>query len=384
MKKTVFNWREAYERVEQIKGRLNEMAQNLENDKTREDLTDAEKGERKQLLREMEILDMKMRANMATFQVQRAADIEEVNKQMRESIERGQRFELRIAREAFGGNTSGYADIASSTNPAGVTIDQVVEPLYSRTILSAIGSPLLTGLKGNHMWPVVEAFAASVQGESVKLGDTKIPVSKLYAQPQRIGIAIPVTREALTETDDLIRTVCVQYMPMAVAELMNKIMFSKEAVSNATTLVGPFVNIETKMTKTCAGDAPTYKELLALKALVLSKNIRPEQLCYVMTESTKAELEATPKWEGSSEPIVDRNGNIAGVPVFTSAYVEEGAVEFGSFKYAPQGMFGDLVFIVDPYSKSRENAIDFVLNANYSITVLRKEAFALLKPKASL
>ena len=118
MKKTVFNWREAYERVEQIKGRLNEMAQNLENDKTREDLTDAEKGERKQLLREMEILDMKMRANMATFHVQRAADIEEVNKQMRESIERGQRFELRIAREAFGGNTAGYADPATSANPA--------------------------------------------------------------------------------------------------------------------------------------------------------------------------------------------------------------------------------------------------------------------------
>ena len=382
MKKTVFNWREAYERVEQIKGRLNEMAQNLENDKEREDLTDAEKGERKQLLRELEILEMKMRANMATIDVQRQSNLEEVNKQLREAIEAGKRFELKIACDAFGGNTSGYADITGSTNPAGVTMEQMVEPLYNRTILSAIGSPLMTGLKGNHLWPVVETFAASVQGEGVALGDTKIPTSKLYAQPQRIGIAIPVTREALTESDDLLRTVCVQYMPVAVAELMNKIMFSKEAVANATTLVGPFVNIAGGMTKTCAGDAPTYKELLALKALVLSKNIRPEQLCYVMTESTKAELEGTPKWEGSSEPVVDRNGNIAGVPVFTSAYVEEGAVEFVSFKYAPQGLFGDFVFIVDPYSQARKNAIDFVLNVDYSITVLRKEAFALLKPKA--
>lgn len=383
MKKTKFNWREAYERMEKIKGRLNEMAENLENDKQREDLTDAEKGERKQLLREMDILDMKMRANMATIELNPQSDVEEANRKLREAIEGNQRFELKIARE-FGGNTSGYANPATSTNPAGVTLHEIVEPLYQRTILSAIGCPLLTGLKGNHVWPVVEAFAASVQGEGVKLGDTKISISKLYAAPQRIGIAIPVTREALTETDDLIRTICTQYMPVAVADLMNKIMFSKEKVHESATITGPFVSIAAGMTLTCAGDTPTYKELLKLKSLVLAKGIRPEQLCYVMTESTKANLEATPKWDSSSEPIIDRNGNICGVPVFTSAYVEEGAVEFGSFKYAPQGLFGDMTFIVDPYTGARSNSIDFVLNVDYAITVLRKEAFALLKPKSSI
>ena len=77
-----------------------------------------------------------------------------------------------------------------------------------------------------------------------------------------------------------------------------------------------------------------------------------------------------------------RNGKINGVPVFTSSYVAEGSVLFGSFKYAPQGLFGDINIIIDPYTQARKNAIDFVLNADYAITVLRQEAFAILAKTA--
>ena len=50
MAKEQFKMREALERIEAIKGRLNEMAENLESDKERESFTDAEKAESKELL----------------------------------------------------------------------------------------------------------------------------------------------------------------------------------------------------------------------------------------------------------------------------------------------------------------------------------------------
>ena len=56
---------------------------------------------------------------------------------------------------------------------------------------------------------------------------------------------------------------------------------------------------------------------------------------------------------------------------------------FGAFKYAPQGLFGDMTFIIDPYTLARKNAVDFVINADYAITVLRQEAFAILTHAAS-
>ncbi len=373
--KEKFNFREAYERLDVIKNRLAEIAQGLENDKEREDFTDAEKGERKALYREMDILEMKIKAATPTIEVARREDIEEANKQMRDCVKQGKRFELKISRAVasdFGGNTSGYLDPATSTNPAPVTIGDIVEPLYARTILAAIGSPLLTGLKGNYQWPVVETFEATINDEGVALGDTKIDVTKLYAKPERMGVAVPITREALNETDDLLQLVCTQYMPVAAAALMNKIMFSTTKVAKATNLVGPFVNLKASNKKTYSTEAPTLADLLALKGIM------PEGLCYVMTETTKALLEGTPKWTGANQAIVDENGKISGVPVFCSSYVDEGTVFFGSFKYAPQGLFGEMSIIIDPYTLARKNSIDFVLNADYAITTLRGEAFAML------
>jgi len=386
MKKEKFNFREAYERLDVIKSRLAEIAQGLENDKEREDFTDAEKGERKALYREMDILEMKIKAATPTIEVMRREDIEEANKQMRECIKNGKRFELKISRAVasdFGGNTSGYLNPSASTNPAPVTMGDIVEPLYAKTILAAIGSPLLTGLKGNYQWPVIETFEATINDEGVALGDTKIDVTKLIAKPERMGVAVPITREALNETDDLLQLVCTQYMPVAAAALMNKIMFSTTKVAKATNLVGPFVNLKAGNKKTYKGDAPTLAELLALKGLVLGANIMPEGLCYVMTETTKALLEGTPKWSGANQAIVDENGKISGVPVFCSSYVAEGTVFFGSFKYAPQGLFGDMSIIIDPYTLARKNSIDFVLNADYAITTLRDEAFAMLSKDPS-
>lgn len=391
MKKEQFNFREAYERVDAIKGRLNEMAQNLESDKEREAFTEAEEGERKQLFRELDILEMKIKANTPTIEVMHREDIAEANRQIRECLAAGNRFELKISRavaSSFKGNASGYSNPGASTNPAVLTTHDIVEPLYAKTILSAIGMPLLTGLKGNHQWPVVEAFEATINDEGAALGDTKIPVARLVAKPERIGIAVPITREALNETDDLLQVVATQYMPVAVAALMNKITFSTTKVTGATNLVGPFVKdnfkgaLKTSHVLEYEGDAPTLKELVALKSAVLNTNIIPDGLCYVMNEAMKGLLEATPKWDGANVAIIDDNGKINGVPVFTTNHVAEGTVHVGAFKYAPQGLFGDMTFIIDPYSLSRKNAIDFVLNTDYAITVLRQEAFATMSKKA--
>lgn len=391
-----FNFREAYDRLEAIGKRREELAEGLENDKERESYTEAEKAEIKSLEREQQILDMKIKANTAFLGKVREDNVQDMNQKMREAIANGKRFEMTIARSMikrdafggnmFGGNMSGYADPHANANPFTITTGQIVDPLWANTILQTIGQPLLTGLKGNYQWPVVEAFEATINDEGVALGDSKIPLNKLIARPERVGIAVPITREAINETDGLIQTVATEYIPKSVAALINKVEFSqtklkkyadgKETAADATNLVGPFVNVKTK--GTYSGDAPTLKDLIALKSSVLSKNIMPEGLAYVMTETTKGLLESTPKWQGSNQAIVDDNGKINGVPVFTTSYAAEGAVYFGAFKYAPMGLFGDMNIIVDPYSQARKNAIDFVLNVDFAITVLRQEAFVLL------
>ena len=86
MPKEKFNFRAAYERVDEIKTRLAEIAQGLEDDKQRETLTPAEEGEVKQLNREMSILEMKIKANTPSFDLTQARESrDELNRQILKS-----------------------------------------------------------------------------------------------------------------------------------------------------------------------------------------------------------------------------------------------------------------------------------------------------------
>ena len=60
----------------------------------------------------------------------------------------------------------------------------------------------------------------------MELTDTKINMSKLTAQPQRVGVAIPVTRQTIIQTQGIIETIVKRLMPQAVAMLLNKVLFS--------------------------------------------------------------------------------------------------------------------------------------------------------------
>lgn len=52
-------------------------------------------------------------------------------------------------------------------------------------------------------------------------------------------------------------------------------------------------------------------------------------------------------------------------------------IGLGDFRYQPMGLFGNIRFVVDPYSKARNDAVDFILNCDYGTTTLRPEAFLL-------
>lgn len=205
-------------------------------------------------------------------------------------------------------------------------------------------------------------------------------MSKLTATPQRIGIAIPVTRQAINQTEGVVGMIVKRLMPLSITMLLNKILFSTTKVSNATTLVGPFVALASSAVE--VSEEPTFKEFNSLKAKVLATGVDGEHLCWVMTKAQKAIAEATPKDAGSGIMVCE-NDHIAGLPVFTTNYIGEGYIGLGDWRYQPMGLFGDISFIIDPYSQARKDAVDFVLNVNYGTTTLRSEAFALAKVKAS-
>lgn len=335
--------------------------------------TQAESAEYEALVRDNELLRMRMQAEAAQAQ-QNPNLIADANKLVRENMEAGRQTQIVFMRDLM------VVSDATSGGIIPLKIQDILDPLVEGLILDKVGLPMPTGLAGDYVWPTYEAVEAQIQGEGVELTDTKIRLSKLTASPQRIGVAIPVTRQTIIQTEGIIETIVKKVMPQSVAMLLNKILFSTTKATAATTLVGPFV---AKAAKPIALSAtPTFADFNNMKAKVLASGVDGSNLCWAMTQAQKAIAEATPKDAGSGIMVCE-NDHIAGLPVFCTHYIGEGFIGLGDWRYQPMGMFGDISFIIDPYSQARKDAVDFVLNVNYGTTTLRHEAFALGKCAAN-
>ena len=332
--------------------------------------TEAETNEYEALCRDNQLLQMKMQAASAAQLRENPNTVEDVNNIIRENIKRGQQTPIVLMRDLVM-----VSDVASG-GIIPVKVQDILDPLVEGLILDKVGLPLPTGLSGDYIWPTYETVEATIAGEGVALTDTDISMSKLTATPQRVGIAIPVTRQAMMQTDGVLEMIVKKLIPLAVSKLLNKVLFSTQKVTDATTLVGPFVGLAATATEFSA--VPTFKEFNALKAKVLSSGVDGDGLCWVMTKAQKAIAEATPKDAGSGIMVCE-NDRIAGLPVFTTNYIGEGNIGLGDWRYQPMGLFGDISFIIDPYSKARKDAVDFVFNVNYGTTTLQADAFALAK-----
>ena len=376
MRKNYRALRELLDKRQQACDRISAIADVCE--KEQRERTDEESAEFHTLAREIQLIDMRMRAINDSMDPEKTAV--DANAIIRENMAAGRQTEIRLVRDLV------TVSDATSGGIVPVRIQDIVRPLQEGLILDKVGLPLLTGLAGDYVWPVYEAVTASVLGEGVAISDSTIEMSKLTASPERIGVAIPVTRQTIIQTEGIIETIVRQVMPQAVTALLNKIMFSTEKVTGATNLAGPFV--KAVESKTTLSSVPTFAELNAMKAKVLESGVSGDNLCWVMTKSQKAILEGTPiNSNGIYRPMIE-NDTLCGLPVFTTNFIRKTTVSgktttvteyigIGDWKYQPMGLFGDISFIVDPYSQARKDAVGFVLNVNYATKTLRESAFAI-------
>lgn len=380
------------QRREEIKIRLNEVADKVDSEKR--EFTDAENDEIEALKREMNVLDLRIASADKGGQVVVKARELAFDEFLREHLDKKSSYVLK--REFTGLMTTGAEPIIP------LTINDILQPLEEGLILGKLGLPLRTGLAGDYCWPTVSAIEAEVAGEAVPLTDQRIEFGKIIPNPQRVGVTIKITNQTITQTEGVAYEVIRQQLPLAVTRTLNKLMFTTDANVNHK-LVGPFqeiakgtpVLIEDLTTKAqkkearfieFAHDIPTYKELVLMRALTLFKGIESSYMCYIMDEYTKAILETTDRaYEGPANPgstgrYIVENNQIAGVPIFTTNYINaenKTYIGFGSFGYEPIGQFGEQRFIVNPYTEDTSDIVRLTLNGDWAMTTLRPEAFTL-------
>lgn len=371
------------QRVSEIQARLRDLHSTLEKEKRT--LTDEEQREVKALEREQDLLLLQSRSlQLPDITPARAVTARDMLRAIVNGV--GTTTEMRLREDGAEATNPTQGDVMDTTLntmlstdlPKGalmpLKVGDIVKPLRENLIYNKIGIQLPTGCRGNYEWPVVEAIKATVAGEGVKVGATKIELDKVAVVTQRIAVVVEATRESLFNSDGKLEGIIREQMPLAIAETVNQILTGTEKINDKCAITGPFVG----MTPTAVDF--TFKGLNLVKAGLLAKNVRSDRMCWVMTESTKAELEATPKDAGSGIMLIE-NDRLCGLPVFCSSHIGEGKIGLGDFTYQVCGQFGDFYLVVDPYTGADSNMVRFVLNTNFGTAKLRPEAFALVKKK---
>ena len=264
-----------------------------------------------------------------------------------------------------------------------VSEQEMLKPLRAGLIYDLVGLNIRSGLAaGSLRWPKHTKAIAQFADEGERLADAKVDFDKLTVTPRRLGVAVPVTREDLESSQGVVENVIREEMPASIIDLVNETMFAtsatftdKDGNSKNRKVVGPFVKAAENPFE-FAGEVPTRKELLKMKAQVTAAGIKLTNAAWVMTETMKAELEDTKVDQGSGR-FVCENDAIFGIPVFTTPFIGEGNVGFGEWSYQAAGFFGQTTIMVDPYTLARQNATDFILNAHFATATLCEDAFVL-------
>lgn len=365
---------------------VNKYQENCERINAIADLCEAEQRERTEqeeteygsLLRENQLLQMRMQS---AINVGQPVEVRPVSVQLREALtdamENGSKnpVTLMLTREANAAIQTTAALEGTGIIP--VNEQEMLKPLRAGLIYDKVGITIRTGLVGSLRWPKHGKATAKFLGEAETLTTQKIDWDKITVAPKRLGCAVPVTRQELFNSEGVVESVITAEMPQAVVDKINDALFTTDKTGRV--VYGPFATAgEDGGCKKVefAGEIPTRKELLQMKAQVAKAGIDPSTCCFVMTETMKAELEDVPVDKGSGRFLCE-NDRILGYPVFCTDAIGEGNIGFGDWGYQAAGFFGQMNFIVDPYSLSLEDSTRFVLNTDFATITLRPEAFML-------
>lgn len=352
------------DKIDGIKREINEMADTLQ--KENRERNEQEEARWSELRRELSYWEMKLAAAGAEREKRTSPWTS-----FREKVQNQERFAVQLRESMTTADLDGNPIVP-------LTVGELIQPLEEGTIIGKLGMKMPTGLRGRYESTVIESVDVTLEDEDTEAPEKKIKLDSVAADYQRLAGQVLVTREALFQSDGKLEAIIKEQLVKGLSRALNQIMLGTEPATATARIKGPFVDLKDSAPALAAFGVSTFKELNKMKASILRKGFTSERMCWVMSEGTKAELEATPKDKGSGIMVIE-NGMLCGLPVYCSHFIGEDYIGLGDWSYQLCGLFDQVSMLVDPYTYAGKNKVRFVLNANYGTLTYRPEAFALAK-----
>jgi len=254
-------------------------------------------------------------------------------------------------------------------------IKGILDPLYTNSVLSALGARFYSGLpQGDIKIPVMSKNTVGWEAEIGAASATGNTFSSVTLSPKRLTAYVDISRQLLLQDTVGAEQAIMNDLVKAVGDKLEATIFGY-AQGTGTQPAGLFYNQN-------LADAKTFALICGIEAGLEDACVNPANCKYLLSPKAKATLR-TMATNGNGSPRVLTGGDIDGVPAIVSANVidsnntTKGAYIFGDWSNLAVGSWGNVeIGIYDDSNTAVNGTIRLVVNAYFDAKVLRAAAFA--------
>jgi HK97 family phage major capsid protein len=261
----------------------------------------------------------------------------------------------------------------------------MIEMLRDALVTSSLGATVLTGLKGDIIFPTHTQGAVSTwKGEIEPLDKSNVKFGSQKMAPHRLGTYVDLSKQLIIQSSIDIE-----------AFVRNEIIGSVTRAVDVAAIYGDGQDNEplgllnnTGISKFVGGDngaIPDLATLVALEAMVDVNNAATGTLKYLLSNKIKGTLKTQPVAQGTPLMVLNSNTELNGFPFVASNLVKDAAkgtataasaIVFGNWADLFIGQWGGMDITRDDITLALKGEVRLIINTFWDSMLRRQKSFA--------
>ncbi len=276
-------------------------------------------------------------------------------------------------------------------------VQPIVEALRPVSILSQMGMNVMSGLRGNLLFPTDTAGSGAWEGEVDANANYSPTIGTVSSSPKRFGALATMSKQLLAQSTSISDAYIRRQLELTIGTAIDLVGIEGGGSNEPTGIIGnSSVTVLNAATASATGvnangAALTWGDIVALWNDVVGANSTMVSPAFLTNNRVIAKGSATAKQSSGVEGnfIFNESMTCYGYPVKHSTNVpaditkgsntDLNALIFGDFSQLTLAQWGGLDLVVDPYSAATTAQVKIIANIWVDFIITRPQAFAVIK-----
>lgn len=261
----------------------------------------------------------------------------------------------------------------------------MIELLRDALVTQALGATVLTGLKGDIIFPTHTQGAVSTwKGEIEPLDKSQLKFGSQKMAPHRLGTYVDLSKQLIIQSSIDIEAFVRTEIINSVTRAVDVAAVYGDGQDNEP--LGLLNNTGiSKLVGGTNGAIPDLATLVALEAMVDVNNAATGSLKYLLSNKIKGTLKTQPVAQGNPLMVLTTNTELNGFPFVASNLVKDkakgtataaSAIVFGNWADLFIGQWGGMDITRDDVTLAIKGEVRLIINTFWDVMLRRQKSFA--------